>query len=298
LWYLPDYSQVEVWAFAFLSGEPRMQEQLLAGKDFHNAIAQISFGKKEDYKERAKYYRKLAKLIMFGKLYGGGVGTPEKPGRMTKLLQMPFDEAKEFIDSWEKDFAEAKAFMKTMSREAERNGEAWNAFGRRYRLEKQWSYKVVNYLIQGGCADLLKMAMMRVDWMLTNRYDHPGLGLINTIHDELMIEVPYAVHSRRLMREIMWVMQMDSHRLNVPVPLPVGMKIATKRWSHTQSVSIPEFMHTNDNGEWIMGGVAWDTKQTKAFRDLEEFMADCPYGNLTDLDASFASTARALSDAA
>lgn len=298
LWYLPDYSQVEVWAFAFLSGEPRMQEQLLAGKDFHNAIAQISFGHKADYKERAKYYRKLAKLIMFGKLYGGGVGTAEKPGRMTKLLQMPFDEAKEFIDGWEADFAEAKNFMKTMSREAEKNGEAWNAFGRRYRLEKEWAYKVVNYLIQGGCADLLKMGVIRVDWMLRNRYPHQDLGLLNTIHDEFMIEVPYALHSARLMREIMWVMQMDSHRLNVPVPLPVGMKVATKRWSHTQSISLPDVMHTNDNGEWIMGGVPWTKKQKAIFAELEEFMQDCPYDQNTDLSAVFARTADVLKLAA
>lgn len=298
LWYLPDYSQVEVWAFAFLSGEPKMQEQLLAGHDFHNAVAKISFGSKPDYVERAKYYRKLAKLIMFGKLYGGGVGTAERPGRMTKLLQMPFDEAKEFIDGWEAEFVEAKNFMKTMSREAERNGEAWNVFGRRYRLEREWAYKVVNYLIQGGCADLLKLGMMRVDWMLKNRYPDPELGLINTIHDELMIEVPYRLHSARLMRDIMWVMQMDSHKLNVPVPLPVGMKVATKRWSHTQSISLPDVMHTNDNGEWIMGGVPWTKKQKAIFSELEEFMQDCPYDRTTDLAAVFANTTSVLGLAA
>ena len=298
LWYLPDYSQVEVWAFAFLSDEPKMQEQLLAGKDFHNAISQISFGRRGDYVERAKYYRKLSKLIMFGKLYGGGVGSAEKPGRMTKLLQMPFHEAKEFIDGWEADFVEAKLFMKRMSREAERNGEAWNAFGRRYRLERQWAYKVVNYLIQGGCADLLKLAMMRVDWMLTHRYNHPQLGLINTIHDELMIEVPYELHSLRLMREIMWVMQMDSHRLNVPVPLPVGMKVATKRWSHTKAIAIPDVMRQNDNQEWIMGGVPWTKKQQALFRDLEEFMQDCPYDRITDLTNVFARTDAVLRIAA
>jgi DNA polymerase I-like protein with 3'-5' exonuclease and polymerase domains len=291
LWYLPDYSQVEVWAFAFLSGEPKMQEQLLAGHDFHSAVSKISFGAKADYAERAKYYRKLAKLIMFGKLYGGGVGTPDKPGRMTKLLQMPFDEAKAFIDSWEKDFAEAKAFMKSMSREAERNGEAWNVFGRRYKLEREWAYKVVNYLIQGACADLLKVATARLDWMLTERYDHPLLGLLNTIHDELMIEVPYDLHSNRLMREIMWVMQMDSPLFGMPVPLPVGMKIATKRWSHTKGIAIPGFTWENDNHEHVMGGRAYDPKQRRAFAELEEFMQDCPHGRVTDLDTAFPLTA-------
>lgn len=294
LWYLPDYSQVEVWVFAFLSGEPKMQEQLLAGKDFHSAISRISFGMKPDYVERAKYYRKLAKLIMFGKLYGGGVGTPEKPGRMTKLLQMPFEEAKAFIDGWEKDFAEAKAFMNQMSRDAKRAGEAWNVFGRKYKLEAEWAYKVVNYLIQGACADLLKIATMRLDWMLTERWSHPRLGLLNTIHDEIMIEVPYTMHSNRLMREVMWVMQMDSQRLNLPVPLPVGMKVATKRWSHTKNISIPSHQWQNDNGEWVMGGRPYTAEQERSFDELREFMSGCPYDQNMALDDVFTFTNKAL----
>lgn len=294
LWYLPDYSQVEVWAFAFLSGEPKMQAQLLAGHDFHSAVSKISFGGRADYVERAKYYRKLAKLIMFGKLYGGGVGSEEKPGRMTKLLQMPFHEAKAFIDGWEKDFIEAKIFMKTMSDEAKRNGEAFNVYGRRYRLEKEWAYKVVNYLIQGACADLLKVATSRLDWMLTHRWDHPRLGLLNTIHDELMIEVPYDLHSQRLMREIMWVMQMDSPLFQMPVPLPVGMKVATKRWSHTTGVAIPGFTWENDNHEHVMGGKPYTKIQTRAFAELAEFMQDCPYGKETDVDTAFPLTNLAM----
>jgi hypothetical protein len=59
-------------------------------------------------------------------------------------------------------------------------------------------------------------------------------------------------------------------------------------------VAIPEFMHQNDNGEWIMGGVPWTTAQTHAFADLAEFMADCPYDRVTDLDLVFAHTASAL----
>lgn len=274
VWYLPDYSQIEVWLFAFLSGEKKMQAQLLAGHDFHQAVASISFGKRADYEERKPYYRKLAKLIMFGKLYGGGVGTREKPGRMTRLLQMPFDDAKAFIDSWEAEFTEVKRFMKRMSDEATRTGEAWNLYGRKYKLARDWAYKVVNYLIQGGAADMLKTAMVRLDYMLSQRWNYPGLRMINTVHDEIIIEVPLEYHSRQLMQEVIWVMQMDSSLAGVPVPLPVGMKIAPRRWSHPKEVELPK---------WVKGGVPRTKEQRAVFRDVARLMAGCPPVTLQEL---------------
>jgi DNA polymerase I-like protein with 3'-5' exonuclease and polymerase domains len=288
LWYLPDYSQVEVWLFAFLSGEPSMQSLLLSGHDFHSGVASRTFTSRPDYKEREKYYRKLAKLIMFGKLYGGGVGSKEKPGRMTKLLQMPFDETKAFIESFDEEFAGAAAFMKRMAKEAKKREEAYNIFGRRYVLGKEWAYKVVNYLIQGAAADILKNATARLDWMLQTRWEHldARVRLINSIHDEFMIEVPYTVHSRRLMYEIIYVMQMDSDVATLPVPLPVGMKIAKKRWSHTQDVDIPA---------WVKGGVPRGEEGTEYFRDLARHMQDCPYTQSYDgAQRQFARTRIAL----
>ncbi len=245
IWYLPDYSQIEVWVFAWLSGDREMQRLLLSGYDFHQGVADRSFTQRDDYEARKKYYRKLAKLIMFGKLYGGGVGSEQKPGRMTRLLQMPFHEAKAFIDSFEEQFAGVKDFMDEMVREAKKNKEAWNLFGRKYALQAEWAYKIVNYLVQGSSADILKLANMRVDWLLKTRWSHPRLGLINSIHDELMIEVPLELHSTQLQREIAWVMQMDSKLVGVPVPLPVGMKTTKpqyiirerewmQRWSDTE----------------------------------------------------------------
>lgn len=288
LWYLPDYSQVEVWLFAFLSGEPKMMELLLSGHDFHSGVASKTFTSRADYEPRKDYYRKLAKLIMFGKLYGGGVGTKEKPGRMTKLLQMPFEEAKDFIESFNDEFAGAVQFMKKMANAAKRSGEAYNIFGRRYVLGADWAYKVVNYLIQGAAADILKNATARLDWMLQTRWEihDPRIRLINSIHDEFMVEVPYTLHSRRLMNEIIYVMQMDSAQATIPVPLPVGIKIAQKRWSHTKKVDLPK---------WVQGGVPRGDEGTKYFRDLERHMQDCPYTqSYAGAQAQFARTRTAI----
>lgn len=326
VWYLPDYSQIEVWVFAFLSGEPEMQRLLLSGYDFHQGVANKSFIKRPDYESRKKYYRKLAKLILFGKLFGGGVGSEENPGRMTRLLQMPFAQAKEFIDLFEEEFQAVKQFTKRMQREAKSAGEAWNLFGRKYVLESDWAYKIVNYLVQGTAADVLKMATIRVDWMLNTRWAHPHLGLVNSIHDELMIEVPLERHRLQLQREIMWVMQMDSRLIGLPVPLPVGMK-ATKplysvrekqwvqRWSDTDDLTVRsqrviDYWHARGNIGGIvtpttddekkqfkddmakfksqLGGVPYLKHEREEFADLAAHMATCPYNDLiiTDTEAA------------
>lgn len=296
VWYLPDYSQIEVWLFAFMSGEQAMQRLLLSGHDFHQGVADRSFTSRPDYTVRKKYYRKLAKLIMFGKLYGGGVGSKEKPGRMTKLLQMPFEEAKLFIDSFEDQFAAVKEFMDDMIQLAKENGEAWNLFDRKYVLEREWAYKVVNYLIQGTAADVLKMAIIRLDWFLRTRWPHPHLCILNSIHDEKMIEVPYELHSVRLMREMAWVMQMDSAHCGIPVPLPVGMKVTQRmysmrerayvqRWSDTVDIQIrPDWVIARHKANGIVeckpdiqGGVPFFPEEEAYFADLAAHMATCPH---------------------
>jgi DNA polymerase I-like protein with 3'-5' exonuclease and polymerase domains len=95
----------------------------------------------------------------------------------------------------------------------------------------------VNYLIQGTAADVMKNAMVNVDEMLVST-PWPDVHMLMTIHDELAIEVPWELHSKRLMRDVVLAMQRDSKRLKVPVPLPVGMKIATHRWHKTREVAL------------------------------------------------------------
>jgi hypothetical protein len=310
LWYLPDYSQIEVWQFAFISGDEEMQRVLMSGYDFHQGVADKSFTSRSDYEARKKYYRKLAKLIMFGKLYGGGVGSREKPGRMTRLLQMPFDEAKAFIDSFEEQFAGVAAYMDAVTRDAKKAKEAWNIFGRKYVLAREWAYKVVNYIVQGTSAEVLKLANMRVDWLLKTRWPHRDIGLLNSIHDELMIEVPYELHSIQLMREIAWVMQMDSTLCGIPVPLPVGMKTTKPQYSVREREWVQRWSDTEDSiirsdrevEYWLkkgriggrpdptdddmkkfkatIGGVPYMKHERDAFADLARHMANCPYNNL------------------
>lgn len=232
LWYLPDYSQIEVWLFAFLSGEQKMQEALLSGQDFHGNIAKQVFGGNKDFNEHKDYYRKCAKLIMFAKLYGGGLA------KLALLLKMPVDKAKIFIEQYEAELPGVKRFMQRMINRAQRDGMIFNPFGRGYSFEPTFAYKSVNYLIQGTAADVMKNAIIRINEILETKWKD-GPRLLLTIHDEVLIEVPKRLHSMELMKDIIDAMQGDTADLGLPVPLPVEMKIVTSkhRWNTTSKLS-------------------------------------------------------------
>jgi len=233
IWYLPDYSQIEVWLFAYLSGEKAMQEALMSGRDFHGSIAKQVFGTRDDFADLADYYRKCAKLIMFCKLYGGGVP------KVAKLLKSDLDTATEFVAKYEMELPGVKRFMSELIKEATEIGTIWSPFGRRYTFDKNYAYRAVNYLIQGTAADVMKNGLINVWQMLKDKPEWKGVRLLVTVHDEMILEVPKNLHCLELMTDIIRAMQMDSKRLGLPVRLPVEMKIAKTRWSRATKIKLP-----------------------------------------------------------
>lgn len=223
VWYAPDYSQIEVWIFSFQSKEPSMMKALMEGHDFHGAVAKQSWGNEPDYEQNKSYYRKRAKLVLFCKLYGGGVN------KTAYLLDCTPNEAKKFIDKFDEQLPGVRTYMQEMVNKARTNREISNPYGRVYQIEPNFAYKSVNYMIQGTAADVMKNAMINLNEELTKNW--PGCCLLLTLHDELIIEVPLKLHSKKLMRTVITQMQKDSKLVGIPVPLPVSMKMIVDRWS-------------------------------------------------------------------
>lgn len=247
VWYMPDYSQIEVWIFAFAAKEKVMMRALLSGEDFHLATATQAWGKRKDFctcgagvgksmKEHqkgclVKWWRQRAKMILFSRLYGGGIG------KISQLIRCDRDEAEEFVNEFNDKLPGVRRYMDTLIDEVERTGRLVNLFGREYIIDSDRSYKAVNYMVQGSAAEVMKRALVRVDQHLIRKYS--GSYVVGTVHDELIAEIMRAHHSRRLMREIIRIMQIDSHFIpNMPVPLPVGMKWASVNWSLASEVDI------------------------------------------------------------
>ena len=117
---------------------------------------------------------------------------------------------------------------------------SWRHLRRRYTFDPNYASRAVNYLIQGTAAYVMKNGLINVWNMLRDAgWRKKGVRLLLTVHDELIIEVPYKMHSIELMRDVIWAMQMDSDRLGLPVRLPVEMKIAKTRWSRPTKIKLP-----------------------------------------------------------
>lgn len=225
LWYLPDFSQMEVWVFAFLAKERIMMDTLLSGKDIHGAMAEKVWGHQNDFKEKYSVHRARAKFMTWCKLYGGGVNA------ISEQLDIDQNTAKQYSDEYDAGFPELKSFLNRTANLADREGFVENIYGRRYNIDPGYGYKSVNYLVQGGCADIMKIAMLRVDKFL--KQSNSKSKILLTLHDELVIEVPFEEDGKPFMRQIMLNMQ-EGHSdvLEIPVPLPVDMSIVTKRWNN------------------------------------------------------------------
>jgi DNA polymerase I-like protein with 3'-5' exonuclease and polymerase domains len=242
LLYFPDFKQMEVWVFASLAKEKAMMKALLSGKDYHGEISKSIFGKRPDYKDNFEYYRKCAKLLMFCKLYGGGVK------RIASLLfrdkrflteedkkRSPESLAQEFLNDYESELPGVRTFSEEMTRKADRDGFIRNPYGRLYHFDRGHGYKSVNYLIQGTSAEIMKNAMITVDKEICQR-DWPGIYMILSVHDEIVLEVPYEYHSLELMKQIVNCMQRDSDIIKMPIPFPIDLAISTTSWSEETKI--------------------------------------------------------------
>ena len=185
-----DYSQVELRLLAHIAGEEVLKEIFRRGEDVHTATAAWILGEegtKVDPGTRSK-----AKMVNYGIVYGlSAFGLADR-------LQIPQDEAQEFIDRYLERFAAVKAFIDTTIAKATDDGYVATEFGRirripelreRNRQTRQLGERLaVNMVIQGTAADIIKVAM--VDSVRALRDAGLRTRLVLQIHDELLFEGP------------------------------------------------------------------------------------------------------------
>ncbi|MCU0646873.1 MAG: DNA polymerase I [Gemmatimonadaceae bacterium] len=185
-----DYSQIELRLLAHLSHDPAFVEAFHAGGDIHKQTASIIFG--VDIADVTSEMRARAKTINFGTIYGQG------PFALARQLRIPQAEAKAFIEMYFTRFAGVKAFLEACVVRAKATGYAETLFGRRryipeltdrnHNIRAFGERVAANAPIQGSAADLIKVAMIRIDAALTARAMTSAMLL--QVHDELVFEAP------------------------------------------------------------------------------------------------------------
>ena len=215
-----DYSQVELRVLAHVCGEQVLKDIFARGEDVHAATAGEMFGippEKVDPGTRSK-----AKMINFGIVYGlSAFGLADR-------LDIPQEEAAEFIERYLARFPKVKEYIETTIAEATADGYVTTLFGRRRRIPElrsgKWQTRslgerlAVNTPIQGSAADIIKVAMVRCHDALRDA----GLDtrLVLQIHDELLFEGPESeveAASEIVVREMV-----AAYDLDPPLAVDVG----------------------------------------------------------------------------
>jgi DNA polymerase I len=185
-----DYSQIELRVLAQAAGERVLMDIFERGEDVHTATASRVFGVEADAIDPGT--RSKAKMINYGIVYGlSDYGLADR-------LNIPREEAKEFIDAYLERFPAVARFMVETVEHAKEAGDVTTLWGRRRQIPelRARNYQVrtlgerlaVNTVIQGTAADIIKLAMVRTHRALAE--SNLQTRLLLTIHDELLFEGP------------------------------------------------------------------------------------------------------------
>ena len=184
-----DYSQIELRILAHISDSEELINAFINGEDIHTFVASDIFGvPKEDV---TKIMRHTAKAVIFGIVYGiSGFGLGENIG-------LSIVDAKKFIDKYYELYPGVKNYMENIVKEAKEDGSVRTLFKRKRVIEElnNPNYMVrmsgeriaLNTPIQGTSADIIKMAMVRIDNELIKR--NLKSKMLLQIHDELVFDV-------------------------------------------------------------------------------------------------------------
>jgi DNA polymerase-1 len=182
-----DYSQIELRILAHLSGDATLVAAFAQDEDIHaRTAAEVLGAAKTDVEAR-----RLAKVINFGIIYGMG------PQRLAGELGIPFAEASDYIKRYFERLPGVKTYLEETLRGARERGYVATMYGRRRYLPEltgpdggaraQAERIATNTPIQGSAADLIKLAMVRLDAALTER--RLDARMVLQVHDELLLEV-------------------------------------------------------------------------------------------------------------
>lgn len=185
-----DYSQIELRMLAHLSGDEALIESYKEGIDIHARTAAAIYG--VDLDAVTSDMRRDAKVVNFGVLYG------MTAFRLARDLKIPMSQARDFIDGYFGMYQGVQQFIEDTKAAAHRDGYVETLSGRRRyiagidssdRMESQMAERMaVNTPVQGSAADLIKIAMIRIQKRINE--ENLPLRMMLQVHDELVFECP------------------------------------------------------------------------------------------------------------
>lgn len=185
-----DYSQIELRVLAHIAEDKVMQDAFIHGMDIHTATASQVFGVSPEAVTALQ--RRHAKAVNFGIVYGISEFS------LSEDIGVSRYEAKKYIDNYLANYSGVKIYMQQVVADARKYGFTQTIYGRRryipelsstnFNIRQGAERIALNSPIQGTAADLIKLAMIRVDRALQEHF--PDAKLLLQVHDELIVECP------------------------------------------------------------------------------------------------------------
>jgi DNA polymerase-1 len=211
-----DYSQIELRLLAHFAGDGVLRTAYTEHADIHSRTAEAIFGDAEPD------HRRKAKEINFSIIYG------ISPYGLAQRLSISRGEASGIISRYYETYPEVRRFYEETVKSAEEHGEVRTILGRRRPFtgiknargneRKQMERAAVNSAVQGSAADIIKLAMIRVENRL--QMELPQAGLVLQVHDELVLTCPDSDKCRA--EEILKQEMQGAFPLMVPLTVETG----------------------------------------------------------------------------
>ncbi len=220
-----DYSQFELRILAHITHEPRLVEAFNKDEDIHTITAASLFN--IPAAQVTTDQRRLAKTVVYAVLYG------QSAFGLAQITGMSNSEAADFIKRYHETFPHIKGYVESTLNQARKQGYVNTLFGRKrffpdmhalpFNERQALEREAINMPIQGGNADLIKIAMIRIQHEIEER--KLKTRMILQVHDELVFEVPI----EELERTKYLVKRLMEGVAKLDVPIKVEMKVG-KNW--------------------------------------------------------------------
>ncbi len=219
-----DYNQIEMRILADMADVKELKKAFKNNQDIHALTASQVFDL--PISKVSEDYRRKAKAINFGIIYG------ITQYGLAKQISVTNDEAQTFINAYFKKFPEIKDYMNLTVKTCRRQGYVSNIFGRRIHLrginDKNFSVRsfqeraAINAPIQSSAADIIRLAMMKIDKVLDA--DQNRAKMLLQIHDELIFEClkKDEIKMKKVIKELMVSISSSEHH-SFSIPLEVSI---------------------------------------------------------------------------
>ena len=218
-----DYNQIEMRILADMADVKELKKAFKENQDIHNLTASQVFNL--PINKVSEDQRRKAKAINFGIIYG------ITQYGLAKQISVSNDDAQQFINSYFKKFPEIKDYMQTTVKICRKQGFVTNIFGRRIHLrginDKNFSVRsfqeraAINAPIQGSAADIIRLAMIKIDNTLGQ---NKMVKMLLQIHDELIFECSRKDENKvkKLIKDAMVSVSSSEHHM-FSIPLEVSI---------------------------------------------------------------------------